>query len=104
MSVRMRHTKSHTANRRSHHALTAAKAVKDKESGALRLPHRVDETTGRYRGKQVAERPAKKAAPSAKTHEHEHGAHTPAPEEKVEGSKGIAEKVVAERPHARSGA
>lgn len=53
MSVRMRHTSSHTKNRRSHHALKDASIVKDKESGALRLPHRLDETTGMYRGKQI---------------------------------------------------
>jgi len=53
MSVRMRHTSSHTKNRRSHHALTASSIVKDKESGALRLPHRLDETTGTYRGKLI---------------------------------------------------
>ena len=53
----MRHTSSHTKNRRSHHALTATSIVKDKESGALRLPHRLDESTGMYRGKLiVAER------------------------------------------------
>lgn len=53
MSVRMRHTSSHTKNRRSHHALKAANLVKDEESGTLRLPHRVNEATGLYRGKQV---------------------------------------------------
>jgi ribosomal protein L32 len=49
----MRHTSSHTKNRRSHHALKDASIVTDKDSGALRLPHRLDETTGMYRGKQV---------------------------------------------------
>lgn len=49
----MRHTSSHTKNRRSHHALKGESIVKDKDSGALRLPHRLDETTGMYRGKQV---------------------------------------------------
>lgn len=53
MSVRMRHTSSHTRNRRSHHALKAMSIVKDKESDALRLPHRLDETTGMYRGRQI---------------------------------------------------
>lgn len=53
MSVRMRHTSSHTKNRRSHHALKDASIVKDKESGAHRLPHRLDEATGMYRGKQI---------------------------------------------------
>lgn len=53
MSVRMRHTRSHTRNRRSHHALVEGAIVKDKESGNLRLPHRLDETTGMYRGKLI---------------------------------------------------
>lgn len=53
MSVRMRHTSSHTKNRRSHHALLGTNVVTDKESGALRLPHRLDESTGMYRGKQI---------------------------------------------------
>jgi len=53
MSVRMRHTSSHTKNRRSHHALVEQGIVVDKESGNLRLPHRLDEKTGMYRGKQI---------------------------------------------------
>lgn len=53
MSVRMRHTSSHTKNRRSHHALKASSVMTDKESGALRLPHRLDESTGMYRGKLI---------------------------------------------------
>lgn len=56
----MRHTSSHTKNRRSHHALKTRVIVKDKESGALRLPHRLDESTGMYRGKLIA--PAKARA------------------------------------------
>ena len=51
MSVRMRHTSGHTKNRRSHHALRSASLVKDGEN--LRLPHRMDEVTGTYRGKQI---------------------------------------------------
>lgn len=54
MTVRMRHTRSHTRNRRSHHALVGQGIVTDKKSGNLRLPHRVDEATGLYRGKQIA--------------------------------------------------
>lgn len=53
MSIRMRHTRGHTGNRRSHHALKRMNVVKDAESGNLRLPHRIDETTGMYRGKQI---------------------------------------------------
>ncbi len=62
MSVRMRHTSSHTKNRRSHHALKNRVIVKDKESGALRLPHRLDETTGMYRGKLIVAPHGKKTA------------------------------------------
>lgn len=79
MSVRMRHTRGHTNNRRSHHALTETKAVKDATSGALRLPHRVDETTGMYRGKQIFTVKVKKGA--------------------VSKVKGPSEKVVAEKVH-----
>ncbi len=53
MVVRMRHTRSHTKNRRSHHALTPAKLRTDKETKSVHLPHRVDMATGRYKGRQV---------------------------------------------------
>ena len=56
----MRHTRSHTRNRRSHHALSEGAIVKDKESGNLRLPHRVDEATGMYKGMQIAAPKVKK--------------------------------------------
>lgn len=112
MSIRMRHTRGHTGNRRSHHALTGTNVIKDKESGNLRLPHRLDEATGMYRGKQivaprVARVHAKKvkgvsAEPAAeKVHEHAHVEHTNA---EAKGSKGISGKVATGgRPKARSG-
>ena len=85
MSVRMRHTSSHTKNRRSHHALKNKLIVKDKESGALRLPHRLDETTGMYRGKQilpkkvvVAEKKDHKKRLEAHKDQHEEGIKVPA--------------------------
>ena len=78
MSVRMRHTSSHTKNRRSHHALKSATIVTDKESGNHRLPHRLDEATGMYRGiqivtarvKKVKSKTAKKEKKSADTTPH----------------------------------
>ena len=80
MSVRMRHTHAHTRNRRSHHALSGATIVVDKESSALRLPHRLDETTGMYRGKQIIPKKemkakadhTKKVAKAKREHAHEH--------------------------------
>jgi len=101
MSIRMRHTSGHTGNRRSHHAL------KD-----IRLGHRVDETTGMYRGNQIFT-PKVKAASNAKAkgpdtepvakhvHEHAHEEHANA---EAKSSKGVSGKVAkANRPKARSG-
>ncbi len=52
MVVRMRHTRSHTKNRRSHHALAKPALSKD-EAGNSHLRHRMSPTTGSYRGRQV---------------------------------------------------
>ena len=112
MSIRMRHTRGHTNNRRSHHALTATNVVKDKESGNLRLPHHLDEITGMYRGKQIFT-PKAKAKHEHKTkgpdtepapkHEHEHAKEIHANAE-AKASKGIFGKIATGgRPKARSG-
>ncbi len=53
MVVRMRSTKSHRNNRRSHFALTALSLVKDKDSNTKRQPHRASPFTGKYKGRQV---------------------------------------------------
>lgn len=53
MSIRMRHTKGHTGNRRSHHALKGPRLTLDKETNSYHLRHRVDMNTGMYRGKKV---------------------------------------------------
>lgn len=108
----MRHTRGHTGNRRSHHALSETAIVKDKESGNLRLPHRVDETTGMYRGKQIftpkvkTESKSKVKGPStqpAEKHVHEHAQEAHANAE-AKSSKGILGKVaMGGRPKARSG-
>lgn len=109
----MRHTRGHTGNRRSHHALEAIQVVKDKETGNLRLPHHMDEVTGMYRGKQIAPAKAVRAPKTAKvkgpstepvvkhTHEHAHEEHANA---EVKAAKGVAGKVATGgRPKARSG-
>ena len=110
MSVRMRHTRGHTNNRRSHHALVATSVVKDKETGNLRLPHHLDEVTGMYRGKQIFTPKVKAkvikvkgvATPAEAQTEHDH-THDHANAE-AKASKGVKGKVaVAGRPKARSG-
>lgn len=66
MVVRMRHTKAHTANRRSHHALKAPKTVIDSATGSTHLRHRVDMSTGMYKGRKVIDVVAKVAKKQAK--------------------------------------
>ncbi|MEK7135338.1 MAG: 50S ribosomal protein L32 [Patescibacteria group bacterium] len=58
MVVRMRHTRSHTKNRRSHHALSKPALTKD-EAGNAHLRHRVSKATGTYRGRKVVDLSAK---------------------------------------------
>ena len=90
MSVRMRHTKSHSKNRRSHHALTGTTIVADKQSGNLRLPHRLDEKTGMYKGIQIVSKKEmkheaakdKKKAAHKREHVHAEGANGPVHAEK----------------------
>lgn len=54
----MRHTRAHTANRRSHHALTAP-ALSTDSSGAIHLRHRATRD-GMYKGRSVLGDPVKK--------------------------------------------
>lgn len=68
MVIRMRHTRAHTGNRRSHHALQKPALSADKETGAKALRHRASPTNGVYRGRVVAaieKKLAKKAKKAA---------------------------------------
>ncbi len=53
MTVRMRHTRAHTANRRSHHALKTIQLSTDTKTGTVHLRHRVSLETGMYRGRKM---------------------------------------------------
>jgi ribosomal protein L32 len=70
MTVRMRHTRGHTNNRRSHHALAKPALSKD-ESGKVHLRHRVSLETGTYRGRKVIDLSAKLDKLAKKTTEKE---------------------------------
>ena len=71
MVVRMRHTKSHTKNRRSHHALVNTKFVACSNCKAPKRGHTVCSNCGFYRGMKVvdlikkAEKKQKKAKAKA---------------------------------------
>ena len=94
----MRHTRSHTRNRRSHHALVAGAVVTDKESGALRLPHRLVESTGMYRGKLIVPerkqevKVEKKRREKNEAEQGDLGAREPVHEEKHTVADGIEKK------------
>ncbi len=66
MSVRMRHTRSHTANRRSHHALSGAGLAKCDNCGELRPRHTMCVSCGKYKGKVVVDVVASRAKREAK--------------------------------------
>ncbi len=62
MVVRMRHTRSHTANRRSHHGLTAPEMSVCKNCGAMHRPHHMCLACGFYNGRVVIDLAAKAKA------------------------------------------
>ncbi len=66
MVVRMRHTRAHTANRRSHHALTQARFSKCADCGVMRPPHTACPSCGKYRGRVIVDVVASAAKKDAK--------------------------------------
>ena len=69
MVVRMRSTRSHTGNRRGHHALLNPALSKDKESGVMHLRHRASAITGKYKGIVVVDMEKRLAKKAKKTKE-----------------------------------
>ncbi|MEN9922351.1 MAG: ribosomal protein large subunit ribosomal protein [Candidatus Parcubacteria bacterium] len=66
MVVRMRHTRSHTANRRSHHALQAPSLATCTNCSAKHRPHHMCLECGYYKGRMVVDMTAKKQAREAR--------------------------------------
>lgn len=65
MVVRMRHTRAHTANRRSHHALKD-RTLATCECGSVRVSHRACPSCGRYAGRVVVNKTKKVEKKAAK--------------------------------------
>lgn len=66
MVIRMRHTRAHTKNRRSHHALTEPTLSKCSHCGAEHRPHHMCLLCGYYNGRQVMDLESKKAKRDAR--------------------------------------
>ncbi len=62
MVIRMRHTRAHTKNRRSHHALKAPTLAVCSNCDAKYRPHHMCLECGFYKGKMVVDMVAKKKA------------------------------------------
>ncbi len=61
MVIRMRHTRGHTGNRRSHHALKEANLSACSHCGSAHRPHHMCLQCGYYNGRQVMDLEALKA-------------------------------------------
>ncbi|MCU0660483.1 MAG: 50S ribosomal protein L32 [Candidatus Pacebacteria bacterium] len=66
MVVRMRHTRAHTANRRSHHAIKATLMTTCENCGAKNLNHTICKYCGFYKGRNVMNKLAKVEKSQAK--------------------------------------
>jgi large subunit ribosomal protein L32 len=67
MVVRMRHTRSHTGNRRSHHALKGTVFGACSNCQAPKETHSVCKNCGMYRGRKVLDVVKKVTKKAAKT-------------------------------------
>ncbi len=67
MTVRMRHTRAHTGNRRSHHSLKDAATTSCDYCKQPKLKHVVCTNCGRFKGVVVINMESKKTAKKAKT-------------------------------------
>ena len=89
MVVRMRHTRAHTRNRRSHHALKGARLTVSKEEGVVRPRHRALLDGSQYRGRSVMDKESARVARKQKA-DKARGA-VDAPQKEKEATKEVKE-------------
>jgi large subunit ribosomal protein L32 len=65
----MRHTRSHTANRRSHHALKSVSFAVCANCGAKKMKHMACADCGKYKNREVIDMVGKLARKTAKQKE-----------------------------------
>jgi len=66
MVIRMRHTRAHTKNRRSHHGLEAPTLATCSNCGSHHRPHHMCQECGFYKGRLVIDMKAKSEARTAR--------------------------------------
>lgn len=89
MVIRMRHTRAHTKNRRSHHALKAPNLSTCAHCGAAHRPHHMCLECGYYNGRQVMDLEAEKAKRNARIQ---------AKQERIKAEVGTTSPAVVESP------
>ncbi len=87
MSSRMRVTRGHTGNRRSHHHIKEARLSTCGNCGALHIRHRMCGECGFYRGRMVIDILAKKQAKLKKMEERNASMQEQVAEEQTEETK-----------------
>jgi large subunit ribosomal protein L32 len=90
MVVRMRHTRSHTRNRRSHHALSGMRLSVCEKCSKPKLPHNLCASCGVYNKNAIIDMKAQLAKKAArlKRRAKERGENAPKEEETKDEKKG----------------
>lgn len=86
----MRHTRAHTANRRSHHALKASTLVACSNCAALHRPHHMCLECGFYNGRQVIDLKAQKDKRTARIQAKKDAIHAQSGSEAESAAKEVA--------------
>jgi large subunit ribosomal protein L32 len=87
MSVRMRHTRSHTKNRRSHHGLKGVRMSTCGKCGEAHVRHKICLNCGTYKGREYVDVLKKLTKKEKKEKEKELAAQEGAKTDKLDAEK-----------------